>query len=70
MQNCNTIVTQIQLRCKLNIFHIKTSKIEKTHHLYIYIYIYNMTFLHFEAHEFCFTIITHILLKFDDIESM
>lgn len=34
MQNYNTIITQIQLRCKLNIFHIKTSKIEKTHHLY------------------------------------
>jgi hypothetical protein len=53
MQNYNMIVTQIQLRCKLNIFHIKTSKIKKDTSSTLYICIYFMSFLHFEAHEFC-----------------
>ncbi len=50
------------------VLHIKTSQVEKAHHLYIFIYIYIylyiylfilkiMPFLHFEAHGFWMVIL-------------
>ncbi len=61
IQNYITIITQIQLKCKFYVLHIKTSQVKKTHHLYIYIY-------SFETQRFCtnifFMIFTWILLNF------
>ncbi len=41
IQNYIMIIARIQLKYKLYVLHIKTSQVEKAHHLYIsYIYIY------------------------------
>jgi hypothetical protein len=65
IQNYIIIIAWTQLKCKSYILHIKTSQVEKIHHLYKnHIYIYIVSFLHFEAHGFCMNIFFMIFIGF------
>jgi hypothetical protein len=45
IHNYIVIITQILLKCKIFVLHIKTSQVEKTHNLYWnYIYIVSFSF--------------------------
>jgi len=75
MQNYITTITQFFVKCKLYIFHIKTSQVKKIHCLYkSYIYNFLCHFYTLKATNFtqtyCFTIVPLILLKFCNIESL
>jgi len=68
IQNDITIITQIWLKCKSYIFHIKTSQLKEKNIIYIeVICIFFVSFLHFEAYG-CFIDMLFYEFHMDSIE--
>jgi hypothetical protein len=57
MQNHIMIIAQILLKCKSYVFHIKTSQVKNTYHLYKSNKYLFVLFLDFESHKICMDII-------------